>query len=831
MYRWLRNFHLLAGLFCGAYLLMYAASAIQMGHNTWFNNKPTTTEQTISLAPRIEGARAVARTLMDQHGVVGELNLIENNGGKLNLRVARPGTVYEVEYLPDSGATKVKTNVANFVGMLNRIHHVAGLWHEHWLLNAFGIFAGVVSLLLMPISLTGIYLWFKLHQERVIGAILLGLSLAFTLPLIVLMRLAAVALIFVIGVPRTPAQDSLTDSGNLHGMLDAHLTLLAEQHWTARKAKVLALKTPDDVRRRQMYIRETIVESLGGWPQKTPLNPRITGGFDRDGYRVEKLIYESLPGFRVTANLYIPRTGSKPYPAVLGVAGHSNEGKAADLYQRGWIGMVKRGMLVLAYDPPGQGERSEYWDAAANKSSIGIGTREHTMAGLQCLLTGTNVARYEIWDGIRAIDYLLTREDVDPKRIAVAGNSGGGTQSAYLAAVEPRLAAAAPSCYITSWEKLWFGPGPQDAEQNFHAFLAKELDFPDFLISFLPRPIKVMTAIKDFFPIDGARATFREAAGVFELAGARDKIDFFEYDDNHGWSKPRREATYRWFEKHLNNRDDEGQEPEFSVERAPSLNVTETGQLATSGGTETVASLNRKLAEELYRHRRAAQPGADLRRLVEARLVLSKPRTPVTARKMGELGREGYRVERITLDTEPGIIIPTLLFLPAYRNPRLEAVLWLNPAGKAADAAAGGEIEKLVLSGKAVFAIDARGWGETASPNARKYQTFMRAFLLDRTIMGMQTLDALRAIEYLRTRSEIDPNRISVAGKSTGGAVALYAAILDPAIARVRAQRLTSYLEITRMPVHDALDVIVPGVLKDFDLPDIQKALGARYEP
>ena len=134
--------------------------------------------------------------------------------------------------------------------------------------------------------------------------------------------------------------------------------------------------------------------ALGEFPEtKTPLNPRITGTLDRGDYRVEKLVFESLPGFYVTANVYVPKTGKPPYPAVLGVAGHSTNGKASSTYQHGWIGMAKRGILVLAYDPPGQGERSEYLDPSTGKSRTGIGVPEHIMAGLQCLLTGGNIAR------------------------------------------------------------------------------------------------------------------------------------------------------------------------------------------------------------------------------------------------------------------------------------------------------------------------------------------------------------------------------------------------------------------------------------------------------
>lgn len=635
---------------------------------------------------------------------------------------------------------------------------------------------------------------------------------------------------------------SLTVAGDLSGMLDAYLTVHAERHWLERKAKIRAMRSAEDVERRRGYIRETITASLGGFPaQRSPLKARITGTVERQGYRIEKLIFESLPGFPVTANVYVP-VGKGPFPAVLGTAGHSDNGKAADLYQRGWIGMARRGMIVLAYDPPGQGERSLYWDATAGKSRVGIGTREHSMAGLQCLLTGTNIARYEIWDGMRAVDYLLTRSDVDPKRLAVAGNSGGGTQSAYLAALEPRLAAAAPSCYLTSWEAMWLKLGPQDAEQNFHGFISSGLDFGDFLIAFGAKPIKMMTAVRDFFPIEGARATFREASDVFSLMGARERVDLFEYDDTHGWSKPRREATYRWFERWLNQREDDGLEAESKVETDAALQVTRTGQVSMDGGdgaVETVQSLNAKLAQQLHAKRKAigASPEA-LRALVAARLTMTAVRTgeAVGVTPMGEIGRDGYRIERILLTTEAGISVPGLLFIPA-RPARAGAVtIWLDPRGKAAEAEPGGAIEKRVLAGEAIFAIDVRGWGESAPKQAKRsgygawYQTFMRAYLLGRSVMGLQAADVLGAADYLRTRYR----EVSVEGReAAGGALALYAGVLDPKLARVvtAGGRVPTYLEIAGMKEHDGLiDLLVHGVLADFDFPDLEKSLGARYE-
>ena len=142
-----------------------------------------------------------------------------------------------------------------------------------------------------------------------------------------------------------------------------------------------------------------------------------------------------------------------------------------------------------------------------------------------------------------------------------------GDKAANLAIVEPRLSVVVSSCYMTSWKQLWFDPGPQDSEQDFAHFLERGFDFPDFAIAFAPRPFQILSATQDFFPIEGARSTFEEARRVYEVLGESERVGFFEYDDGHGWSKPRREATYRWLERWLHDRVDDGVEPEIETER------------------------------------------------------------------------------------------------------------------------------------------------------------------------------------------------------------------------------------------------------------------------
>jgi len=626
--------------------------------------------------------------------------------------------------------------------------------------------------------------------------------------------------------PLLPAQTAapLTVGGQYAAPFEAWLTRQAELRWDQREQSLDRLSTANQIRDRQTTVRQAMLTTLGGLPTtKTPLNARVTASFARDGYRVENIMFESQPGFLVTANLYLPTTGHPPYPAVLGVAGHSNNGKASATYQSAFIGFAKQGFAVLAYDPPGQGERLEYLDPDTGRSRPGIGVAEHNMAGLQTLLTGHSLARYFIWDGIRAFDYLLTRPEIDPRRIAVAGNSGGGTQASYLAVFEPRLAAVVASCYITRWRELWAGPGPQDAEQIFPNFLEKGLDFGDFALAHAPRPFLMTTAIRDFFPIDGARATFKQNQRLFDMLGAGEKAAYFEYDDTHGWSQPRREAAYRFLAKNLQGRDIDGREPALLPEEESLLYATPTGQISSSGGRQTVRTLNLAEARRLA----AIRPPVTLASVRTALGWTVAPAVP-TSRAIGDENRAGIRIEKLELTVEGGLPIPALLFHPA--RPR-RAVLFASSFGKAADP----DLLELAQTGALVLALDPRGAGESyQTPNRggyrQDYQLAARAMLLGRNLVEMQTADLLAAARYLQSRPEAANLPLALYAKGALGPAATFAAALDPSLAELVLDRsIVSYLDLAAAPVHEGLNtVVVPGVLRHLDLPDVVKLIAPR---
>ena len=302
--------------------------------------------------------------------------------------------------------------------------------------------------------------------------------------------------------------------------------------------------------------------------------------------------------------------------------GHSPEGKEGERTTA--IGLARKGFVVLKYDPIGQGERLQYYDPDLRTSKVGGTTQEHSHANGHAVLIGENVARYRVWDGIRGIDYLLTRPDVDGKRIGVTGCSGGGTLTTYIAAIDPRVQAAAPACYITSWEQLLDKLGPQDGEQTLAHFLSEGLDIADYIELFAPKPYLIASTIGDFFPLEGARQSYEEARAFYRLLGAEDKVGWFIGPGPHGVPRESREAVYSFFQKYLNNGQGDPREEDVVLDPLEKILCTTTGQVSDSLGGETVFTLSKKRAEALRGKVPAAElPGEVRYTLVEGRVMYS----------------------------------------------------------------------------------------------------------------------------------------------------------------------------------------------------------------
>lgn len=622
--------------------------------------------------------------------------------------------------------------------------------------------------------------------------------------------------------------------------LHAYLLGETQKHFNARRQVVASLQSPDAVRKRQTELKARFLEALGGFPEKTPLHPRVVGTLQGDGFRVEKVIYESRPQHHVTAALYLPE-GKPPFPGVLMPCGHSANGKAAEAYQRACILLAKNGLAVLCYDPIGQGERVQLL-TPEGKPAIAGSTSEHTMTGVGALLVGSSTATYRIWDGIRSLDYLASRPEIDSQRLGCTGNSGGGTLTAYLMALDDRIVAAAPSCYITSLERLFATIGPQDAEQNITGQVAFGLEHADFVTLRAPRPTLICVGTQDFFDINGSWAAFREAKMLYGVLGHGERVDLFEFNDKHGFSKPRREAALRWMRRWLLHKDDAPTEGNFPIFKDAELQCTRTGQVLEDLKGKSVFDLSIERARELE----AARPAWERKQLLDhTRSILALPQIPRRLPEPIAVGsrtpREGGTVSQYLFRTQDHLPVPGLLFEPkdAGKNP-LPLVLYVHGQGKATDAGPAGPIEKLTRAGNRVLAVDLPGMGETApgTPPAKGPNWFgtdsREAFLalhLNRPLLG-QRVDALLVVKQAALEL-LDQGRVSalhLVGSGSAGPIALHAAALDESITQVTVENtILSWAAVVRSKVsRDQLTNVVPGVLKGYDLPDLAGILAAR---
>lgn len=589
------------------------------------------------------------------------------------------------------------------------------------------------------------------------------------------------------------------------------LEKIAAGQLAQRRETVGRLRTPTEIREYAEQSRAKLRRWIGGLPaERTPLNVQKTGVIEHADYRVEKIVFEAQPKFFVTGNLYVPKSGAGPFPAVLQPVGHSLTAKARELYQSLSIGLVKYGFVVLTYDPLGQGERRIFFDAELGDSKVGGTTVEHQMVGVQALLGGESLARQMIWDGMRALDVLQARPEVDGARMGVSGCSGGGTLTAYLASLDPRVAVAAPSCYISSWQEQLQGTGPQDAEQQFPDQLRDGWDHGDLLIAMAPRPYLIASTTEDFFPLAGARRTFEEAKYIYNRFGAEDKIAWFTAPGDHGMRADTRGAVYAWMRKWLQEKPGLAPEPVFTVELEEDLNASRTGQI----GGETASTMN-------MRRLGALRPAVgDLPKQVAA-LTRYSPWT-------GPLALEGE--ERLSYESEPGRRVPAMLYRPAKGNGR--AALVADASGKAAASA-----RQLMEAGYTVLALDVALTGEAAHKAASysndwfpQDKAIWLALMVGKTVTGMRMADIVRGLDVLEARGIRAEGGVVGFARGNPGVAMLHAAVVDKRLAKLVLEDLPpTYRTLATTPIHrQVFDVVIPDVLRNYDLPDLAAAVAPR---
>jgi cephalosporin-C deacetylase-like acetyl esterase len=607
-------------------------------------------------------------------------------------------------------------------------------------------------------------------------------------------------------------------------------------------AEIAQLASPADVRRFQRKARRKLADLLGPFPDRTALRPKTTGVVERSGVRIEKVLFESRPDYPVTANVYIPMRHPLPAPGVLLPCGHSKNGKAARGYHRAGMGLALKGYVAMIYDPTGQGERSECFDARRG-NWVRREVPQHHYTGKPCFLTGLTLAGWRTWDGIRCLDYLCGRDDVDAERIGVLGCSGGGAMTMLISCIDERVVACAPSHPGGSMENTQLN-GRRPPDRLIYSLLA-------------PRPCRIIVGKES-----GETGHLDKLALLkpfYEACGCPERLEFEWVAGGHDMNLPKRAPSYEWLGRWLGHFDATRHEPPFRPCSEKTLYCTKTGQVLTSiRGATTMQKQNATRAAQLAPDRSVPKAKtalrkrlASLRRAVRKRIRFEPCTEPLHAHTVRIDATGGGQIEALLFESEPGIPVPASCFVPEGCRDDAPVVLHVRDAGKPTTLRPAPLPLRLMQKGLPVLSIDVRDTGETSlceidtrdmwPPRTRNWRNFngsrwshdalaIRAWGVGRTRSGMRVLDVLRAVDLLGGLDDFRARPVVAVGEGRGGVWVLKAAAFDQRIAAVAAVRmLGSYRRITDNAEYNQFEhFFVPGALLDYDLPDLPALVAPR---
>jgi cephalosporin-C deacetylase-like acetyl esterase len=654
----------------------------------------------------------------------------------------------------------------------------------------------------------------------------------------------------------TPAQDSAqpatADNRDYWNDWPTFLAKTVRQTRARRLAEIDSIHTPSDMQARQVRVRARCWDLIGGPLEKSPLNARTEGILRGNGYKVERVIFESLPQVFVTANLYLPDSSQPHCCGILSPLGHYWEGKLAPDYQCLYQHLARAGYIVLAFDPFGQGERQQFLDPKTSRSLYHQPTDEHDAAGRPLILLGTTFAQYRVWDAIRALDYLASRSEVDPARIGCVGHSGGATLTMYLCALEPRIqvAVAVEGHFRNFGAGHYDAPGSvDDAEQNIVGASALGIDRADLLAAFAPKPLLMCYTPQDVaaspFYLESVEEVFGEVRAAYSIFGAEDRVRLYRAFLPHRFDLFNRRETYAWLNRWLAKRDfrlGESQPDQFPP---AALRCTSTGQVLTSLGGRSVVQLRIDQSNGLTRPMQATGPSRQqrdhFREQVRAKLreLLAVPpgQLPVEARTLSSCDDNEVSIEEFELRSEEQIRIPGWFVKPRRSHGPLPTLLYVSETGKDTAVESSSELQ-VVARGKgyALCSVGQRGFGHIAPryPSSEPYRYYdggehlcedfaWASLVLGRPALGQRVGDFARCLDYLASRPEVDRGDIRVLGVRGGALTALLGSVLDERPRSVLCEGvLADFRSVVASPESAwGLTWFVSGLLREFDLPDL----------
>lgn len=642
-------------------------------------------------------------------------------------------------------------------------------------------------------------------------------------------------------------------------MVENYISQRSAAQLAARREKLGAIRTPQEAVQRVAEIRSICNRILGPSPERSELQPKTIRTLPRDGYSIEVLTWQSMPGVLTTANLYLPegqRHHPPPHPAVVCLPGHWADGKSHAEYQRMGQLLSRKGIAALIPDLCGQGERLEFYDSTLHRSWIGSSPKlavadERTQVGNLFFLTGHHLSRFLIWDAMRALDLLSERGDIDRERLGVTGVAGSGAITRLLCCLEPRLKAAVIVADNFSPDSL----GGEDAEHSLFDGFPLGLSPLDLLVPFAPRPLLLGYCSADK-PFALMETCLTELTHWYTLLGGKDKVAGFIAEGQQSYLKELRTLAADHFARAFGMPEERVREPESPPEISETLACTETGQIRNSLNSLSLFDYQRELARDLPpalavpRDENAAQK---LQHEVRERFV-PLLRMPAETRAMNSEVEShsrdwGYQVEKGRIVIDEGLYVPYSFYaLPQPADDPASGksaptVLALHERGIAGISAQGTWMTAFAEAGMHVMTIDVCGVGETRLQPDREdkdpYDALLcgsealwarRALNAGTSLLGMRVLSVLRSVEFLKSRWDVEQSRIALIGVGRAALWSLFAGALESSIARVVLLRgLSTYKCLVEHRRHNHhFSQYLPGALREFDLPHVACCLAPR---
>lgn len=612
---------------------------------------------------------------------------------------------------------------------------------------------------------------------------------------------------------------------------NSYLMRRAHQQYADRKTELEnALKSRKTILE---YIQECNLrykDILGEIPEKTDLKARVTGTNQLNDFRIENIVFESIPGRYVTCNLYIP-DGIGPFPATLELCGHGLTGKVPISFSA--IQMAVNGIAVLVVDPVGQGERLQIIDDNGNALTRGV-TTEHTLINAGCNLTGTSLAAVEMWDNHRAVDYLLTRKDISHDKIGVYGSSGGGTQAAYLIGFDNRLKVAAICSFFSQRERVLELPGPSDGCQHIPYEGANRIEIADFALMNAPKPILILSGKYDFVDLWGAQQGFLELKKTYTMLGVPDKADMLIVETGHGLGTEKLKYLLKWFKKELS---DDVTEVKFvervSFEKEKML-ITKKGQVNLEfPDALSISDYNSALYDAFLSKRIdfLKQDHNLIRKKVLDLLGIKSFEYSIVASSTGTIqGRdcEMYKYQIVRVGEMP---VPCVVVKPHIVKSSSPVIIYLNENGKEVFLNSYERTAPFISEGSIVIAADLRGFGETLDMPAnndpkywnKEYRYSMVSMHIGKPIMGQRVVDLISILDFISSQNDLKDKQIKVIADGTYGPVVIHTAFIDNRINAAEITRsIKSYKDYLKNPLQrDMYSNVLYGVLKYYDLSDL----------